>query len=255
MTGFRELLLNHIKTRPIDDPVWAYNSKLSGRGLAKLVDVPVPELLNVGDVDSLKQPQRSVCIKPNSGCAGYGVWLLRPAGSGKFRLIGNDDKPKVSWDYVVASCFKSEHMRHPNPHERVRGPWLVEVAIHNYKRPTDWKAFCIGGQVVCWRQMARHDSKMCKGWTREFEPAQLWKPGGARGIVDNTLPPPAYRSKLIEVADTIASHVPGPFIRVDLYEADKTVYFGEITPNPADGRYLWRPEWDRHLGDLWEDAL
>ena len=45
------------------------------------------------------------------------------------------------------------------------------------------------------------------------------------------------------------------FIRVDLYESDGQVYFGEMTFTPLGGRMRFRPdEWDLTVGRFWQQA-
>lgn len=42
------------------------------------------------------------------------------------------------------------------------------------------------------------------------------------------------------------------YVRVDLYEHQGTVYFGEMTFTPASGMMLFDPDkWDKKLGELW----
>lgn len=252
MAGFTRLLLDHIKARPVDDPIWAWNDKLSGRGLAHLAGVPVPGLIQVGELSQLKPPDQPVAVKPNQGCAGRGVWLLRPSGAG-YRQIGDDTAPKTTWRQVVDGCRRAERKPHPNLHEKTRGPWLVEAAVHGHRRPDDWKAWVVGGEVACWQQIRRapDGGKLARGWTPDFTPADLWtKPAG---ILDGTLPEPAHPGRLAAAARAVAALLPAgaPAVRVDFYDQGGHVWFGEITPNPADGRNIWSPEWDRRLGDLW----
>lgn len=43
------------------------------------------------------------------------------------------------------------------------------------------------------------------------------------------------------------------FVRVDLYNIDGTIYFGEFTLTPTSGQLKLRPEdWDLKLGRKWE---
>lgn len=58
-----------------------------------------------------------------------------------------------------------------------------------------------------------------------------------------------------EAASKVARHVPTPFVRVDLYEAQDGPVFGEITPIPAGGTSQFVPEWDERLGRLWDRAV
>ena len=67
------------------------------------------------------------------------------------------------------------------------------------------------------------------------------------------LPPiqPSCLNKQIEIASKLAKGI--PFVRIDLYEANGKVYFGEYTFYPASGLGSFRPfEFDMILGELIE---
>lgn len=55
--------------------------------------------------------------------------------------------------------------------------------------------------------------------------------------------------KMLEIADKIASAVNSPFIRVDLYNTNNKIYFGEITFYPASGLGKFSPtKWNEKIG-------
>lgn len=66
----------------------------------------------------------------------------------------------------------------------------------------------------------------------------------------DTLPPkPACFQQMIGLAERLAGNI--PFVRVDFYEVNKKVYFGEFTFSPGNGMTKLQPEeWDRKLGDF-----
>lgn len=252
--SFNRLLDHTIATRPHDHPVWAWNAKLDGRQLAGRADVRTPTLLQVAPLGQMARPTVTVAVKPNRGCAGHGVWLLKPYDG---RYLSLFDGNHVTWDEVLADCAAWEGVEHANPHETVTGPWLVEEAVHPDRPPIDWKAYCIGGRVWLWRQMVRrivdgHLVKYGRDWNRNFQPVTATT--RPRVILDPTLPPPHRPGKLTAAAERVARLVPGPFIRVDLYEDDRGPLFGEITPNPADGRIRFNRTWDRKMGRAWKAA-
>ena len=52
-----------------------------------------------------------------------------------------------------------------------------------------------------------------------------------------------------EIASVLSSDI--PFVRVDLYEINQKVYFGELTFHPCSGFLPFKPkEWDKRLGEL-----
>jgi hypothetical protein len=55
---------------------------------------------------------------------------------------------------------------------------------------------------------------------------------------------------MIDLAERIAQGF--DFLRVDLYQVEERIYFGEITVYPNAGLAPFQPaEWDRKLGDWW----
>lgn len=62
------------------------------------------------------------------------------------------------------------------------------------------------------------------------------------------IPRPDNFEKMIEVAEKFSSEI--PFLRVDFYEVDKRLFFGELTFYPASGFEKFNPEsWDYIFGD------
>ena len=64
----------------------------------------------------------------------------------------------------------------------------------------------------------------------------------------NGLPKPKNYEKMLELAEVLSKE--SPFVRVDFYEADGKIYFGELTFFPGSGMEAFQPEeWDYKLGD------
>lgn len=62
---------------------------------------------------------------------------------------------------------------------------------------------------------------------------------------------PFNYSEMVDISDKIATKIKAPFVRIDLYNINKKIFFGEITFFPLTGLGFFRPdEWDRKLGDL-----
>jgi hypothetical protein len=62
--------------------------------------------------------------------------------------------------------------------------------------------------------------------------------------------PPACLPEMIEVAGKLAQGF--PYARIDLFQHQGRIYFGEIAHYPGDGLGVFDPpEFDRVLGDLW----
>ena len=62
---------------------------------------------------------------------------------------------------------------------------------------------------------------------------------------------PDNYDEMLEVADKLAKAIAHPFVRIDLYNVNGKVYFGEITFFPNSGTGKFRPsEWDRRFGEM-----
>ena len=62
---------------------------------------------------------------------------------------------------------------------------------------------------------------------------------------------PSNLSKMIHVAQQLSKGI--PFVRVDLYNVDGHVYFGELTFFPASGLAKWTDKkWDKEIGEMLE---
>ena len=63
-----------------------------------------------------------------------------------------------------------------------------------------------------------------------------------------SIPRPQNYEKMIELAEKLAEGI--PFVRIDFYEVNGQIYFGEITFYPGSGFEEFTPEeWDKTLGD------
>ena len=52
-----------------------------------------------------------------------------------------------------------------------------------------------------------------------------------------------------EIAERLARYVNNPFVRIDLYDINGRIYFGEFTFYPGGGLEAFQPlEWDYTLG-------
>lgn len=65
---------------------------------------------------------------------------------------------------------------------------------------------------------------------------------------------PTHLEEMIAIASKLS--VGFGFVRVDLYDANERVYFGELTFTPTAGYTNLRPDsWDAWLGEKWDLSL
>lgn len=150
------------------------------------------------------------------------------------------------------------HLHEPYAVEAVEWPyWEVEPRVlveellldEGGELPRDYKIHCFGGepafiQVHAGRFSDDHTrSTFDAGWNKVELATDVYPDG------PDLEPPPAL-DLLLEVAGALAEGL--DYVRVDLYDVEGDVFFGEMTPYQASGLTRFRPEsWDRKWGDRW----
>jgi len=114
--------------------------------------------------------------------------------------------------------------------------------------PPDHKLYMFHGRLglvqVDEGRFGRHTSALLDpGWNVLDVDQAVPRPDSA------PTPPPAW-AEMVSVAETLSADF--PMARIDLYDIDGRVYFGEITHFPGGGVATYRPPaFNRAVGDLW----
>lgn len=112
----------------------------------------------------------------------------------------------------------------------------------------DYKFMCFSGQMKCCFVFSdRYEGSGLKlnVYDRNWE---LMKMGRKYTKTKENLKQPKNYALMIEFAELLSGHI--PFVRVDFYEAQGKVYFGELTFFPNSGFTAFEPEeWDLILGE------
>ena len=113
----------------------------------------------------------------------------------------------------------------------------------------DYKFFCFNGKVECFKiDFDRYQEHHANYYDRE---------GNLLPFGEYDLPPrpervlkmPSQLKLMIDLAERLSAEC--SFLRVDFYEVEKKVKFGELTFYPASGFGKFYPEeWDKKLGDI-----
>lgn len=135
------------------------------------------------------------------------------------------------------------------PHRLIAEKFLVNGQDDELK---DYKFFCFNGRAEYCQLIAdRTTEETIDFYDRE------WKHQDFIG-----LNPKVHHAKSLEicpnnynemlaVADKLATAICHPFVRIDLYNVNGKVYFGEITFFPGSGTGEFKPkEWDYILGNM-----
>lgn len=113
----------------------------------------------------------------------------------------------------------------------------------------DYKFFCFNGRVGCFKvDFDRFINHKANYYDRE---AKLLPFGEVCCMPDfnRQFEQPKSFDKMLDIVENLSRDI--PFVRVDLYNADGKIYFGEITFFPAAGMGKFEPqEWDYKLGEM-----
>ena len=111
----------------------------------------------------------------------------------------------------------------------------------------DYKLFCFNGKVAFFKidfdRFTDHHANYYDIHGKLLPFGEVICPP----VPERNLPIPDNLEKMISIAETLAQGC--PFLRVDLYNVNGAVYFGEMTFFPASGMGKFTsPEWDRRMG-------
>jgi hypothetical protein len=126
---------------------------------------------------------------------------------------------------------------------------VCESYIQNskYKTIPDFKFYCFHGKVHfahidAYRFIHMRRNLYTPDW--QLLPFRLNFPS-----IKEVIPPPKFIHQMIDIAESLGSNF--PFVRVDLYETNDQVFFGELTFLPGSGYARFYPsEWDEKFGSF-----
>jgi hypothetical protein len=113
--------------------------------------------------------------------------------------------------------------------------------------PTELKLWTFHGQV----RMIRHirnsfTERRAATFSRNWE---VLEARSADLPLDQLPLPPDGLDRMIEIAERLGREI--DFVRVDLYDSDGRIVFGELTNYPWGGWPVWEPAFDEWLGSWW----
>ena len=196
------------------------------------------------DIDFNKLPNQFV-LKTTNGGGGTGVVICKDKGS--FDLDNARRKLSQSMNMDIYKLMGEWAYKGVRP-QIIAEKYMEDESGYELK---DYKFFCFNGRCEFFkvdfdRQKNHH--------ANYFSKACELVPFG------EVVCPPDYNRKLeiptnidemINKAELIASSVNNAFVRVDLYNMNGHIYFGELTFYPGSGFGKFEPEeWDYKLGDL-----
>ena len=201
---------------------------------------------DVNDIDFDALPN-SFIFKANNG-----------VGKSEFLMVRN----KTSLNVEEAKKFLDELLKRKHvgvlsgePHYKDIPPRIIAEkllpSVEGEKSPVDYKVFCFNGKAEFIRTYSNRDKDGADVATYSTE----WKPmpevdrGEARYHAGKQIAKPENLEEMVQVANELSK--PFPFVRVDLYNINGKIYFGELTFTPLGGLMSsMTPEMLRKMGDM-----
>ena len=140
------------------------------------------------------------------------------------------------------------------PYRNVPHRILAEIYLQNGNDPEliDYKFYCFGGTALFCQLIKNRSTDE----TIDFYDRQ-WQRQPFTGLQKNavhakeTHHAPDNYCEMFEIADKLASQIKTPFVRIDLYNVNGKIFFGEITFFPNSGMGNFHPsKWNVELGNL-----
>jgi hypothetical protein len=170
-----------------------------------------------------------------------------------------EDRDVVDWDLLVATCRRWLTTRYADVEQEwayrdVPARIMVEELLLDLdgQIPQDYKIYVFHGRA----QLIEVDLERFTDHRRNlFRPD--WRPVHARlkySPAEHELPRPTSLDEMIYIAEALGQDT--DFVRVDLYDIDGRIVFGELTNYPGGGREVFVPEsFDVELGECWTIPL
>ena len=192
------------------------------------------------DIDFSKLPNRFV-LKATHGCKSNIIV------KDKLAFDVKDAKQKFHDWFDMDFGFKYLELHYSKIRPRIVAEEFIETEMNDLQ---DYKFLCFGGQPkFCWVDMDRSSNHTRNVYDLNWE-LQPWTQG-TLAHYEKPIEKPKNFDKMIEIATKLSegfSHV-----RVDLYNVNGKIYFGEMTFTGGGGiEPLYPAEYDREVGALWE---
>lgn len=206
-------------------------------GLGDILIPLVGMWTDVNDIDFTALPQ-SFIFKANNGV-------------GKSELLMVKDKSKLNIGQTRAfldGLLKRKHVGvlSGEPHYKKMKPRIIAEELlpseDGEKSPVDYKIYCTNGKAQYIWVCSERDSTGTNVMTYD----RAWNPRPDLCVFDSRYregkvrPKPENLEKMIAVAETLVK--PFPFVRLDLYNINGKIYFGEMTFTPFGGMVNFHPQ-------------
>ena len=196
---------------------------------------------NVSQIDISSLPEKFV-LKTTHGGGSNGVFVCQ----NKRHLKIDDIKSRLK--KAMKSDIYSGYREWP--YKNVTKKVFAEQFMENREEEelTDYKFYCFNGSPEYCQVIAnRHSGETIDFYDMDWQHQSFFGLNRQCKQAIKCHNKPECFDEMIMIAKVLSSGL--PFLRVDLYEINRKVYFGEMTFYPASGMGAFTPdEWDFKLG-------
>ena len=182
-----------------------------------------------------------------------GDWVLKEvSGSGRI-YFGSG---RIDSATLAKMLRETAHWEKDNKHSKKRS-WALSVARDGFfierrisqNIPQDYKFHVFSGKVAfCGVDYGRFDDHRRACFSRQGE---LISVSYGYELPDSIDPLPGNFQEMVNIAERLTAEF--DYMRIDLYNIDGRIYFGEFTPYPARGRDFISPSsYEELWGNLWQ---
>jgi hypothetical protein len=184
------------------------------------------------------------------------IFVIKPNHASMMHVIVDGDKEQKT-DYII-KIFK-RWLRIPQgiyryewAYRNIKPTILVEELLRSKdgNLPYDYKFYCFHGECKLIRVSENRfsDHEQSGYYDRDWNLVDAYNPGYKPG--EKLFKKPFELYKMIELAENLSLDFDA--VRVDLYNVDGRIYFGEFTHYDASGLARFEPEsFDFFLGSFW----
>ena len=192
------------------------------------------------DVDFNNLPEQFV-IKCNHN-SGKGMYICRNKKMMDEKKVRRGLAKGLKQDYYI--------VKREWPYKDVERQIIAEVFLSEDRNDlTDYKFYCFGGEpLYCQVIKDRNTKETIDFFDMEWRHQDFIGLNPAAEPAIEPIKKPSKYDEMQEIARKLSKDI--PFSRIDMYEVNGRVYFGEVTFFPASGFGVFHPrKWDYKLGE------
>lgn len=201
---------------------------------------------NVDDINWNNLPRKFV-LKTTHGGGGGGVILVRDKKM--IRISDIEKKLRKSMKQKIYEYNREWPYKNVKP-RIIAEEFLESKTANGSSDLVDYKFYCFDGKpLYCQVIMNRSTHETIDFYDMQWN---LMPFVGLNPKCENSIKPiskPMHFDEMMIICRELSSGL--AFARIDLYDIDNKIYFGEITLYPSGGYGRFKPsEWDKRLGEL-----